>query len=337
MNHVIVNIDDGESTIVNECDSDECDEESLSDDSSSSSLSVIKDDCIQDADDEIDLYCPIIKDADIDTEYFEYLTKYIKTNIDLEKTNLTIVTKLTGIVKHGDIKTINGFRFSDYTSLSDDLYYCDYCKAACNSNKSYYCYDCYKDMCETCYNKIIEKDTLDKCRKHKIFRTLDRIHTYCNGCQDVNPYLKSHYNFEDYDLCDKCYNTIEYENKSKMVKTGDLNFGSLRGWFNIVTDLVTYDEYDAFCSIICNLDKNSKYYKSFGVSISDDGCHNHWNLNYQDIDTLVNDINNTISYKYVDKSDNESDKYETNSDKNKYKNCSTIQIMASLKNIKLYY
>jgi hypothetical protein len=338
-----------------------------------------KNDCIEIVDgDELCLYCPIINNDDIDIEYFKYLTEYIKINIDLEKISLTIATELTDMVKHDCIKAINGFKIGDYSSIysiTDDTYctyQCDYCKISpCHADKSYYCYDCYKNMCKLCYSETSEeiaikngatkfmdrKDALDRCRKHKLLPTLDRINTYCDECKGENVFLKSHYRFEEYDLCDKCYNTSEYENKSKMIKTGDLNFGSLRGWFNIVDNCVTADEYTTYYSIICNLDKNSEYYKSFGLYVECEGYGGYWNLNYQDVDTLINEINNAINLKHVNsdlKSDSDS-KYVNESyksdepyselineskqhlDINKYKNCSTIEIMALTKNIWTYF
>lgn len=263
-------------------------------------------DCVKDNTDKYYLYSPDLKEDNIDIEYFEYLTEFIKSNINLERTKLSIISKLTNcshtIVKNG-IGEINGLIFSNGDYLIEKaglytVYYCDYCKDTCSQDKAYYCYDCYKDMCELCYsetneeiaikngatNYMARKKALDNCRKHKLLSTIDRIYTYCDECDGVNPYLKPYYKFENINLCESCFYKSNKNKKNKMIKTGDLNFGSIKNWFCIVTD----DE--GF--IICNLNKNSKYYKSFGLLIYRDGDPSLWNLNYNNVFILIDAINN---------------------------------------------
>ena len=126
----------------------------------------------------------------------------------------------------GDLRiyVFNGARVIDYEFGGC---YCDYCRTEVDTSNYYYCYHCYSDMCNYCYEETSEEiaikngaknyasraKVLNKCRSCDLIkpRNIDCDNKVCDSCREVVDKLIGYYsvkqeNIDDtHDICLKCY------------------------------------------------------------------------------------------------------------------------------------
>jgi hypothetical protein len=117
----------------------------------------------------------------------------------------------------------------------------------------------------------------------------------CNECDGEIPFMCERYTHKmnNYFLCSKCYEVTDYGFKAEMEKVlNDLNFGSFLDWVN-----VTNTDAQTSVNVICNLNKDSKYYKKLGlIAMDDHGRCGYYNLNFTDLELLFHELDKTVKF-----------------------------------------
>ncbi len=202
---------------------------------------------------------------------------------------------------------------------------CDYCNQQINDhrpyNDYYYCYTCFKDMCNLCYSETSEeiaikngaknyakrKDKLDLCLKgnHDVRVRIVPEDYYCDVCTKIFNVGDKRYTDSDIDICTKCKDTNEcalllkengLEDSDLSVKTQQQicahvqDIGSFLDWYLILKD-------QSF-SIYWNWNIDSPHFKKLIVSVIDENrCGGYFYCMYSlTINSLITKLDELESY-----------------------------------------
>lgn len=192
---------------------------------------------------------------------------------------------------------------------------CDYCHTYIEED-GYYCYHCYSDMCDVCYdnpdlltdiNYTYEKykTNVSRCKecnkiKPRSIHHIKNFTKYCDICSDIihisdNRYTKAISSLNSFDICMKCYNNDEAcknivkekEMKLDTINTTDrsrflfnyTDFNSLLYWVPIITD-------GKWSYILINLNPDDKNYGKLCLQSCDDNGRSGYFIIYDETVTL---------------------------------------------------
>jgi hypothetical protein len=197
---------------------------------------------------------------------FKISTKLIDFSEQLEEVNglkkytaQDMVDYLKQIMKGNmSISEVNGVR-----------YFVRYCcfKFGCNT-PDIYCYDCYKSMCNYCFEK-------DKCKDHHTQSREELAVHMCDGCKRDIQINENRYSYEedDIDICIDCYKREKDNNlpvffvHGKEIDMGQYTrFGSIFDWVPVYS---CKNEYTGEDFILMCVNPESVYYKKLGLSTTD--------------------------------------------------------------------
>lgn len=137
----------------------------------------------------------------------------------------------------------------------------------------YYCYDCCIFMGPNCYDRVqryrdegqVYNNTVHRCISHNVVFAPAKRSSLCDVCGS-DMWLNTLQYYEDgnyeYAVCYKCYKNNRPQYKKLIEVHEDHLFGSIRDWASIVTD-------DYNNQILCNINKDSPYYKQFAFYACD--------------------------------------------------------------------
>ena len=227
------------------------------------------------------------------------------------------------------IKVINGIR----TDMDQDSMFCDYCNSQileCNRELYYYCWNCYKDMCNLCFNEADatiakqngaihyeqRRDALAACRSHYLQKRkiIMNVHgCYCDICSArlnsgklwSNVKYVGHYARSD--VCEQCSlsedgKKLIADNKLEQLEGGNsqlewwsqTQFGSILDWIPLYKD----QDYNG---ILINCNNNSNLCGRLCLMSTDDHGRNgyytmpiEWTLE-KTLDTIKNYHENELT------------------------------------------
>lgn len=222
----------------------------------------------------------------------------------------------------GDLRiyVFNGARVIDYKYGGC---YCDYCRTEVDTSNYYYCYHCYSDMCNYCYEETNEEiaikngaknyasraKALNKCRSCNLIKErITPVIYNCDICEktiddSIGRYTVKENNEHTYDICFKCYNEdnngckvqvekrgmkfYKYESEREKYPFYYTDFGSMLNWIPIITDDLGKNCTD-YGNIFINLNPDDKNYKKICLQSCDDHARCGYFILYDEEHTLDN-------------------------------------------------
>lgn len=196
---------------------------------------------------------------------------------------------IISLVNSMSLSSINGAILSSGVS---------YCCDTCNGNipdeaTYYYCFDCFQDICQKCYNtkdenekNVLNVPTKLCAESHNIQLRHYTYRVWCNICNALivdefkftnKPFIPSHW--ETYDVCMTCSETDEgvgFIQEKGLIKTSnflqcdDTGYGNIADWIPIyresrVTEKLT--KYPAYSVLCINCNKESPHFGKTSIAI----------------------------------------------------------------------
>lgn len=246
------------------------------------------------------IYSP--KPTEIDKEYFYELTLLLEKLFKENNISIKLCNKPETPMDKSAINEINDI-------LAD----------MCEEEYGIICYSCKGEIPLMVPTYTHELDTCilcDDCHKNTnyIYKDIMEQQTcnyFSNKCHNCNTSIKKNvvfYEIYTYKLCPECYKSSNYKD-SLIINFDDFNYGSIMDWF-FLTDTIELDS----VTLMCNLNKKSKYYKNFALVLLDSHVRcGYYNLNFSDPTKLLEELNKTLKFKKREIC-NEKDEYYSDSD-----------------------